>query len=222
MMLDRTMLPKQAQSTRMETRTALQELAGKYRRLWFIPMEALQWDEDSTMLDLLDQGYVREVEYKVGKLELLRFASDPWSVSSIQEVGAAFVAGPELAHVHLAVNGMEATKTISAGDRLRISLVWMTSMTSIDEDYIVFVHLLDSDGMLVASHDGTPVHGIRPTSTWLPGEHVVDVHILQVPVVLDSGLLTLSVGLYVRDTEERQKTVGGGDSIEVFEYTVES
>lgn len=221
-MLDRTMLPKQAQSTRMETRTALQELAGKYRRLWFIPMEALQWDEDSTMLDLLDQGYVREVEYKVGKLELLRFASDPWSVSSIQEVGAAFVAGPELAHVHLAVNGMEATKTISAGDRLRISLVWMTSMTSIDEDYIVFVHLLDSDGMLVASHDGTPVHGIRPTSTWLPGEHVVDVHILQVPVVLDSGLLTLSVGLYVRDTEERQKTVGGGDSIEVFEYTVES
>ena len=98
----------------------------------------------------------------------------------------------------------------------------MTSMTSIDEDYIVFVHLLDSDGMLVASHDGTPVHGIRPTSTWLPGEHVVDVHILQVPVVLDSGLLTLSVGLYVRDTEERQKTVGGGDSIEVFEYTVES
>ena len=69
-MLDRTMLPKQAQSTRMETHTALQELAGKYRRLWFIPMEALQWDADSTMLDLLDQGYVREVAVSYTHLTL--------------------------------------------------------------------------------------------------------------------------------------------------------
>ena len=90
------------------------------------------------------------------------------------------------------------------------------------EDYIVFVHLLDSDGMLLASHDGPPATGSRPTSTWQPGEQIIDIHAFQLPEVLDSELFTLSVGLYSRDTQERQMVVGGEDSVAVFEYTVES
>ena len=122
----------------------------------------------------------------------------------------------------MAVNGREAGESLSSGDRLSVSLVWLTPMIGIDEDYIVFVHLLDSNGMLVASHDGSPANGVRPTSTWMPGEHVIDVHAFQVPAVIESGILTLSVGLYARDSQERQIVVDGEDSVVVLEYTVES
>lgn len=222
LMLARAMLPEEAQADRVVTRAALQQLAQQYQRLWFVPMEAMQWDPDATVLDLLDHGYVREERYRVGKLELLRYASDPASVPTTREVGAVFAAGPELERVHVAVNSREAREYISAGDFLRVSLLWSAPEISIEEDYIVFVHLLDSNGMLLASHDGSPATGSRPTSTWQPGEHIIDVHAFRLPEVLDSELFTLSVGLYSRDTQERQMVVGGDDSVAVFEYTLES
>ena len=222
LMLARAMLPEEARATRVETLTSLQQLAQQYRRLWFVPMEAIQWDSDATVLDLLDHGYVREEEYRVGKLELLRYASDPASAPTSREVGAVFAAGPELDRVHVAVNGREAGEYISVGDLLRVSLLWSAPGISIEEDYIVFVHFLDSNGMLLASHDGPPATGSRPTSTWQPGEKIMDVHAFQLPAVLDSELFTLSVGLYSRDTQERQMVIGGGDSVPIFEYSMES
>ncbi len=219
--LARAMLPEEPQANRMETLAALQQLAWQYRRLWFVPIEALQWDAEATVLDLLDRGYVREVEYRVGKLRLLRFASNPASASGSRDVSAVFAAGPKLERAHVGVNGQEAGESISAGDRLRVSLLWSAPATRIEHDYIVFVHLLDYDGMLLASHDGPPVTGNRATSTWQPGEKIVDVHVFQLPAVLDSDIFTLSVGLYSRYTEERQIVVGGGDFVPIFEYSVE-
>ena len=221
LMLGRVMLPEEADATRVETLAALQQLARHYRRMWFVPIEALQWDADATTLGMLDRGYVREAAYQVGKLKLFRFASDPASAPGSQDVGAVFMSGPELERAHVAVNGREAGESLSAGDRLRVSLLWSSPVTRIDDDYIVFVHLLDSHGMLLASHDGPPVNGGRATSTWEPEEQILDVHVFQLPAVLDSDLFTLSVGLYSLYTEERQPVVGGGDSVALFNYSVE-
>ncbi|MDP6793251.1 MAG: hypothetical protein QF660_04265, partial [Anaerolineales bacterium] len=218
--LARAILPEEADATRAETFAALHQLARQYRRMWFIPIGALQWDADRTALDLLDRGYVREAEYRVGKLKLLRFASHPASAPGSREVGAVFVAGPELEWVYVAVNGGETGESLSTGDSLRVSLLWSAPATRVDGDYIVFVHLLDSDGMLLASHDGPPVNGSRATSTWQPGEYILDVHAFQLPAVLESDRFTLSVGLYARHTEERQTVVGGGDSVPIFEYSL--
>lgn len=43
-----------------------------------------------------------------------------------------------------------------------------------NEDYVVFVHLVDTDGQLVAQMDGQPFEGRYPTSWWTPGERIVD------------------------------------------------
>jgi hypothetical protein len=43
-----------------------------------------------------------------------------------------------------------------------------------------------------------------------------------VPGQLRGEYFTLSVGLYSRDTEERQAVVGGGDSVAIFEFSAET
>ena len=60
----------------------------------------------------------------------------------------------------------------------------------------MFVHLLDGQGQLVASHDGQPLENRFPTTAWLPGVPVVDPHSLQLPAGLPPGNYQLQAGLY--------------------------
>lgn len=55
----------------------------------------------------------------------------------------------------------------------RITLYWQ-AITPMDADYTTFVHVLDSEGVLVAQADGQPQAGAYPTSVWEAGEIVVD------------------------------------------------
>ena len=41
-----------------------------------------------------------------------------------------------------------------------------------------------------------PANWTRPTTGWLPGEYVTDLHTLTLPAELPDGPLTLRVGLY--------------------------
>jgi hypothetical protein len=56
---------------------------------------------------------------------------------------------------------------------LFVELLWRAE-SDLDQDYVTFVHLLDPAGNLLAQQDRAPLAGYRPTSTWLPGEGVVD------------------------------------------------
>ncbi|MDP7259313.1 MAG: glycosyltransferase family 39 protein [Anaerolineales bacterium] len=222
MTLVRAMLPEEAASTRAETSSALHQLARQYQRMWFVPIDARQWDADATVLDLLNQGYVREAAYPARKLRLLRYTSEPASAAGSRSVDVLFAAGPRLQWAHVAVNGMPAREALLAGDGVRVTLLWSAPSASIEGDYIVFVHMLDSNGMLLASHDGTPGNGSRATSTWQPEEKILDVHSFHVPVQLQGERFTLSVGMYSRDKEERQAVVGGGDSVAIFAFDAEA
>ncbi len=84
------------------------------------------------------------------------------------------------------------------GQTLRLQLYWRT-LEPMAEDYTVFVHLLSSeDGaeQLVAQQDNPPVRGTEPTSTWEPGELVVDPYDLEIPGDAPPGEYVLTVGLY--------------------------
>ena len=71
-------------------------------------------------------------------------------------------------------------------------------------DYTVFVHLVDSDGHLVAQHDSQPWWEVSlPTSTWEPGEELRDQHRLSLPPDLLPGTYLLRVGAYDWETLER-------------------
>ncbi|GEM_PF-1955680 len=81
------------------------------------------------------------------------------------------------------------------GGALAVHLRWSTETGHLAR-YTVFVHLLDTDGKLQAQSDAEPDSGQFPTSSWLAGELVDDVHTLRLPSALAPGSYTLLIGLY--------------------------
>jgi hypothetical protein len=81
------------------------------------------------------------------------------------------------------------------------------------ERYTVFAHLLDQDGQLVAQQDSEPVGGSRPTTSWSPGEVIVDRLGILIPPNLNGGEYQLVVGMYQPDTGERLPVRDLGDGM---------
>lgn len=95
-----------------------------------------------------------------------------------------------------------ATDSLTSGQTLDVRLYWK-ALQPLEEDYIVFVHLLDASGELVAGHDGPPRGGESPTSTWLPGDVVPDVHRITLEADTPMETYQLWVGIYTWPDIER-------------------
>ncbi|MBX3049977.1 MAG: hypothetical protein KF753_00810 [Caldilineaceae bacterium] len=109
------------------------------------------------------------------------------------------------------LNGYGLPRLVQPGGSLLVALEW-ESLTSVKQDYRVFVHLLDSNGTKLAQRDGQPVLWLRPTSGWQPGERIVDRYGLLLPDDLPAGEYRVAVGLYDPETGERQpSSAGPGD-----------
>jgi 4-amino-4-deoxy-L-arabinose transferase-like glycosyltransferase len=115
----------------------------------------------------------------------------PAHVQAVQFGSAIELAGYDLAEA-----------VYAPASSLRVTLYWHALQTP-DKDYRVFVHLLDSQGQIVAQHDGAPDNGELPTLGWLPGEYLSDTHRLALPPTLRAGAYRLLVGLYDPTTRQR-------------------
>lgn len=79
---------------------------------------------------------------------------------------------------------------ISGGD---VTLIWQaTGMPT--TDYTVFVQVLDANNSVVAQHDRQPADANRPTTTWVDGEYITDLHPLPIAEIPPDTCLI--VGLY--------------------------
>ncbi len=98
--------------------------------------------------------------------------------------------------------------------RVKVTLLWHCR-ERIAESYTVFTHILDPDGRYLAGHDSPPDGGNAPTSSWLPGEFILDAHEIVLPPGLGSTRLILEVGLYdpSEDGMPRLPTPDGRDSV---------
>jgi hypothetical protein len=85
-----------------------------------------------------------------------------------------------------------------APDTATLVLYW-ASLAPVSEDYVVFIHLLDPAGNIVAQADAPPTNNAYPTSWWSSGEVIADSHTL--PTTPDPGALRL--GLYRLDSGQR-------------------
>ncbi len=97
---------------------------------------------------------------------------------------------------------------------LRLTVYWRARAT-IDDDYTVFVHLIDGHGKIIAQVDQSPQAGNYPTSIWDTGENVRDDYVLQLP---SANADAIAIGLY-RPADGTRLPVSGdyvsptGDSI---------
>jgi hypothetical protein len=78
---------------------------------------------------------------------------------------------------------------------LALTLYWQ-ARTVPETSWVVFVHLVDQAGQVISQGDGQPAGGIRPTTTWRPGEVIPDRHVVPLQGVPD-GVYSLRVGLYL-------------------------
>jgi len=88
----------------------------------------------------------------------------------------------------------------------RITLHWQAA-APMGRNYTVFVHVLDAQGNIVAQDDGPPGDPFFPTSTWLPGDIVLDARMLTLPADASPGEYIVLVGLYYEPTADRLPAV---------------
>ena len=94
-------------------------------------------------------------------------------------------------------------ETLRCGDRLYVRLYWQLT-APVDVNYQVFTHLVAGDRGL-AQHDGPPRDGLRPTTSWQPGEVVDDEYRLALDNPCDAprSVARIRVGLYDLATMRR-------------------
>jgi hypothetical protein len=95
---------------------------------------------------------------------------------------------------------------LGIGD-LELTLYWRAK-TVVENDYTVFVHLVDQGDKLWGQGDSVPVGGMYRTSTWLPGQLVEDKHVVRVDPNTPPGSYRVLVGLYDPATLKRLEAIG--------------
>jgi len=101
--------------------------------------------------------------------------------------------------------------TIQAGETITLQLVWAAT-APVDQDYTVFLHLIDEAGQPVAQQDQRPGGDFYPTSAWKVGDWVADAYPLTVPTDVTEGEYSLLVGLYDPANNQRLLLPGGEDT----------
>ncbi|HMP41140.1 MAG TPA: glycosyltransferase family 39 protein [Roseiflexaceae bacterium] len=103
---------------------------------------------------------------------------------------------------------------------LQLNLYWRALMP-LDTDYALFVHLYDADGNLIAQRDTIMRSADYPTSAWQPGELVIDMADLPIPLV-SAGTYRVVIGVYHAETFARLTTNPESDSaVELIELVIE-
>lgn len=98
--------------------------------------------------------------------------------------------------------GYDVAETAVAGTSLPVTLYWQ-ALEPDGRDYTVFIHLLNTNGELVAQADGPPQQNRYPTSIWEAGEQIKDEHQVTLPTDLPPGSYQLTVGLYHLESGQR-------------------
>ncbi len=87
------------------------------------------------------------------------------------------------------------TPIVAPGDIVQLALFWRCD-ARVEQRYKVFVHILNPSGAIVAQTDREPGSDLLPTTTWTPGETIVDRYGVALPPDAPAGDYRIEVGLY--------------------------
>ncbi len=103
-----------------------------------------------------------------------------------------------------------------AGGIIPVTLRWRC-LARFERSYTVFIHVLTPEFTLAAQSDQEPMNGLRPTTSWTPGEIVSDLHQVRIPANTPPGIYQIRVGLYT--SEGRLRVVDSGNT-QVLDDTI--
>ncbi|GAB4448507.1 MAG: hypothetical protein Kow0031_31050 [Anaerolineae bacterium] len=214
-------VPAERGHTAAELADQTAQIAGAYRRIWFLPMLQEGFDERGDVLNWLDRhtDRVDQIFFPVFNLNL--YLAPAAIAEAMLPQPAAFNHGISLrgyqifdkrGKSRLAVDAAAPLLTLEPDDEFTLSLYWQADAPP-GESYTVFVHLIAADGFTRTSQDNLPVWGSYPTHQWQPGEQVVDRYTLTLPPGTPPGDHRLRVGWYNSATGERVTLPNGADHL---------
>jgi uncharacterized membrane protein len=190
-----------------------------YARVWFVPADAGVYDPTRAVKRWLDYHMLHEQYDRFESLEIIAYRPVESVAAVANPLNVRWAAALDLRGVYLTRNGtpvpFDAPLSLTPGDELAVTLLWRATAT-VESDFAVFVHLLSDAGQLVGQHDGIPLFGTRPTSSWRRGELLLDRHVLIVGEVEADANVRLVTGFYMPTNVERVPTAAGETALVVF------
>jgi hypothetical protein len=106
-----------------------------------------------------------------------------------------------------------AGSSLNRSEPISLTLVWHTGLTPPLTSYTAFVQLIGVDSQVLAQSDAIPGQGQRPTTSWRPGEYIVDHHQLTFHPDVIAGQAKLIAGMYDSATGARVSFDNGSDFV---------
>ena len=112
------------------------------------------------------------------------------------------------------------------GDGVHLTLYWQ-ALGQMDQDYVVFNHLVGENGVTYAQKDNPPADGYYPTSRWAAGQVVRDRYDLFIPADAPAQWYNIETGLYLPATGQRLAVSGctgdacaDGDKVTLYRFEI--
>ncbi|RIK39012.1 MAG: hypothetical protein DCC55_19340 [Chloroflexi bacterium] len=201
-----------------DARTWLDRIMRAHARLWVVPDETAPESSGWERALRTDHFLLQETRLPDSDGARLALYASANSVSLVESGLGTVFGDPELAEQGInaengwiRLNGYALNPESTPGGAILLALRWQ-SIQAVTNDYQVFVHLLDAYDEKIAQRDGQPVQWMRPTSSWQPGEEIIDHYGLLLPNDIPTGEYTIAVGLYNPVTGQRLPiSAGPGD-----------
>lgn len=197
-------LPLSRPMDKVQVQTELESLASRYQRIYGIFWATDESDPERFIETWLDQHSFKAIDQWYGALRLVIYAIPQASTLTIQQPTDIVFASK----IHLTGYTLSNPR-VRPGDIVQITLFWQTNET-IGQRYKVFIHLVDEQGRIVAQRDAEPGGGAALTTTWVPGTVTTDSYGVLLPIDIPPGSLTLRIGLYSLDNNQRLEAQAGG------------
>lgn len=172
------------------------------------------------LLNWLPQSTRRGATFTLAALLFVPAAVAPWRWIAPTYQPPALVSAVEIQQQQstrfgdlLLFNGFsESSDIVATGEDWSITLYW-SALQPVAQDYSIFVHLTDENGIIQAQSDSFPAGGLLPTRALPVGQIVPDSRIIRIPPSLPaSSHLKVSIGVYDHLSGERL-IVNGQDSL---------
>ncbi len=188
----------------------LSQIAARHTRLYALFWGEAERDPERLVERWLDSHAFKAADEWVGDVRFVIYALPSAAAAQIETpVNLLFGSQIRLEGYTL------ASDTVAPGEIIQVTLFWQ-ALAPIDTRYKLFLHLLGPDG-LIAQRDSEPGGGLALTTTWVPGETVIDNLGLLVPPDTPVGDYTLLLGLYdLTDPTARLLTRLNGQITDAF------
>ncbi|MBK9125193.1 MAG: glycosyltransferase family 39 protein [Chloroflexi bacterium] len=173
------------------TQDAVRDLIARHDRIYAVLWGTDERDPQAVVETMLNTEAFPIDERWFGSVRLARYVTPQQTGQALDVDGVFAFPGGQIALASAAISATD----VEPGDVLNLMLEFSADAVP-PANYKITVQLLDASGVLVAQRDAEPVAYQRPTTTWTPGEIIVDRHALLIPNDLTPAQYRLMIGFY--------------------------